>query len=1193
MKSQSWLKKALNIYIFNLVLLVGQLTAIGGSLPAYAEEETLKTFTSQSSAERKYPPGYTAEDYAIVAARNKAAEENFARERDRNVGVKNVEKDISSSECRTYAANDARRMTDLTTYRVVTGSQGYDEICNLRQRLNSQTGGPRIECGNGLELVGDSSSINRDGQLSSAESKYNTNVTNQTDGFDTEKLDEGRIAVNKRLDTAKAEEKRLSDLVPQKKQAYESARHRCEDDGYAYCTRAERNEIEALKNEYYASVQGLRKAVQERKAAKKAWEDYGKDVTRQEGKVLNAEAEMEQNDQNQKQSDALSGIENTATGEGGGLTGPVYETNEALKEAIDRYTSNAAAFAEEKIAEASRLEFLNTNKGDYEFYELALKDIDPNTRGGKLALSNLDVTAMASSSIKKLRCNPKRKHDSKAYHIFRAASATYIAASIGDNKSYNEMMGCIEKEVFNEDENNDEQFEAAEKALNSHTLIVDTMCTAVAPDPNNIPQLNGQDILPRERVEKLKQICDASAGVTCAPGQETGCAPRTKETALEMYQTALMIAQQELGDKRQLVATAEANVEKGKKKIAATKKSIAIAIALDILWKIIAQTDLGTGLGMNASSPPCFCAGMGFVAKSFWDNAKAAFFYAKYLYYGIQLKRWTAYTKKWEKKLEEAREHTHLACNYDEALSMEGKHKTFAEKTKKEAIKAHNAAKESVLNSINKDNLGAMGKTGFLILPKGISNEDKTYIVEFYLKKYMKVVGSTAMNLVFPNAFAANSETGSNTETATDSTMSDTTNSAKALGMTMGSSSFYQFVISQNDHWKEQAYDADGAPGSGYVRNDNPIMYCDHAQGGSGNCIKPEIVGMPTPETRVRLITNAVEMVSENISGMLEHLDQSVDHRDKYVQLLNQMREAMKLQEKGLDMQHEQKPVMKAASCMKKGTNGDFEIDQGCQCQETGTCASLQYGNFGEFTPGVIADSADSIKKYSDASLSGNLKEANVASGEMSKTSNAVRRKIRKSFNEMNKLRKKNGQDNLNYADASRDSIQKRREASFTKYKKLFPSEYKFEKVSGGLASFYGNLDNPNTKTAVRKSPLLASTRSSKPKTGSGAGIGKGGKGSIEDKQKGIDFTFDDGTYYDGENVAEGGNSAGGLGGAGEEYATDAGEREYGHVRSVSFDQDGTGISKDTKKSIFKIITGRYIKTAYPVLLNKKSRATR
>lgn len=1189
MKSQSWFKKALHIYLFNLLLVVGQITAIGGPLPAYAVDAPVEEKSI-------YPPGFTKEDFKLVADRNAAAEANNKREQERNQGVVEVEKDVSSSkECRTYAANDERRMNDLVEYRTVTGAQGYDEICRLRQQLSSQTGGPSVQCGNTLELVGDSTDINRNGSLSEAETKYSADVTDQIDNIDDGAWEEKKNAVNARDKKAKEEVQRLRALVPEKRARYESARSRCEADHHSYCSRDERNEISRLKVAYESSVAGLRAAEKEAKAAQHAVRTYGQAVVQQEGKVTGAGDDMASNDAKMAESDALSGVENTATGAGGGLTGPVYETNEALKKAIDRYTSNAAAFAEEKIAESQRLEFLNANNGDYKYYEQALKDIDPNTRGGKMSLSNLDVMAMASASIKKLKCSPQRKHDSKAYHIFRAASATYIAASIGDNDTYNETMACLKDENFNTVENNDQQFESAEKALNSHTLIVDTMCTEVAPDPDNIPQINGVDVLPRERIVKLKEICDAAAGTTCAPGQENGCAPRSRETALEMYTTALMIAQQELTDKRQLVATAEANVAKGKNKIKATTKSIAIAIALDILWKVIAQTDLGTGLGMNASSPPCFCAGMGFVAKSFWDNAKAAFFYAKYIYYGVQLVRWKNFTAKWERKLEEAREHTHLACNEDKAIALAGTHKNFADKTKKDAVDAHNAAKDSVYKSIQKE--GASGsmdkKTGYLILPDGISNDEKQFLVENYLAKYMKFVGKTAMNIVFPSAFATDTQTGSNNETATDNVMGDTTTSAKALGMTMGSSSFYQFVISQNDHWKEQAFNADiKHQESGYVHNDNPIMYCD--EGGGSNCIKEEVAGMPTPETRVRLIAQTVEIVTENISGMLEQLDIGVNQRDQYVMLLNQMREAMKLGEQGLDTQVEEKPVTKASACMAQGLNGDFEIDKDCQCALTNNCASLKYGNFGEFSPGVLADGEQAAKNFADSSLSGKLKKANVAAGDLSGNSDAVRRRIRLNYKNINKLRAKTGRSKLNFSRAAKRSIQKRRQQAFAKYKKLFPKEYKFEKVRGGLASFSGNLDMDGATTRSDRS-ALASLGNSNSNTGSSEAIGTGGKGSIGAAKpkgfQGLDFDFEDEDNASDVNYdATDDKALAALNGSSSAGSNDSNQR-YKHERTLYGDgeKNSSGINKDTKRNIFGIISSRYKKTAFPLFLGDQS----
>ncbi len=1200
MKSFNRAKRVIIVYVLNLVLIAVQVTAIGGAIPSYANDSI--TTSGSTSNEKEtinsafVPPGFTSEDFKVVEEVNRIAKENREREMNRNDNKEDVEHDISSSKCRTQAANRRERMTDITNYRSVTGQQGYDEICRLRQKLARQTGGPTVSCSGLADMEGNSADINRNGELQGLENRYKADPGAQVAGFDTPDWAAKKEAAEKRLAEAKTEVVAKRKIVPVKFRAYEQKKNSCEGRNFGCTNRADREELERLRNDYMTSARGLVEAEKEFKAAKKHHDDFGKPLRSEKQNMAGAETDVLSNKANMVATDNFSGA---SEGANGNLTGPVFETNEELKSAIGRYTANAAEFAQEKMEFVRELEFQNQQRGEYEIYELALKDYDKGSKGGKMALSNLDVMAMASAAIKKLKCNTKDDFESKAYHIFRAASATYVAAIIRDKGSNQDFNQCIKDEIFNKDENdekeekNDDQFEAVEKGLNSHTQIVDSMCMTVNPDPDNIPTVNGTPVVPRERVEHLKKVCDASAGIGCTAGQEEGCAPRTRETALEMYQTALMIAQHELSDKRQLVATAEANVKKGKKKIKTTKRNIMITNALFVMHSILSKVFKATGTAKNSS--PCGC-GMPDIIMSIWHNKKNIFWVGLNMYFLRELVKWTNFTKKWQKKLEKARNHTHLACNYDEAVAAHGGHVAFAEDTKRKAEEAYRKSKEEVMGFMEKENLGPLDKkTGYFKMPKGISKEQEKIAVQIYLKKYLTLAGKTAMNMVFPNAFAEDSSTGSNNETALPTGMEQTQRSAMAAGMAIGSTSFYHFVLRQNEHWQEQSFDADGkeGAGTGYKHNDNPIMYCNEG-GDSGNCIREGTLGMATPETRIHTITKAVALVQENLSGLLEHLDTAVGQRDKYVKLLNQMRNAMTLGRQGMDTQLEEKPVVRIASCMKKGNGGSFEIDKTCSCQATGSCASLQYPDIGEFSPGVMAENEAAVKKFADADLSGKLDQANVAAGELNKNSNAVRRKIRDNFKELNKEREKNNKKSIDYSKSAKKQLIASRAKSMMSYSKLFPSKFNSEKTRGGLSSYYNDANMGAGDGVVKKQPVLAAVGN----TSSGASSGSGGKGSLgkgsgDSNENGIGFDFDFG-------VDDGGLSA-------EELARLKKEREdaealaniskgqsegnsarYNHERMLSGNRlagDNTGINRDTKKNIFGIISSRYKKSAFPIFL--------
>ncbi|MBK25320.1 MAG: hypothetical protein CME70_15100 [Halobacteriovorax sp.] len=1204
MKSFNRTKKAILVYLLNFTLFAVQVTAIGGAIPSYANDSITTSGTTSNDEKKVYsafvPPGFTTEDFKVVEEVNRIAKENREREMNRNKNKEDVEHDISSSKCRTQAANRRERMTDITNYRAVTGQQGYDEICRLRAKLARQTGGPVVSCTGIGDMQGNSADINRNGELQGLEARYKDDPGGTVAGFETEDWEAKNKAAEERLEKARIDVVAKRKIVPEKYNAYMRKKNSCEGRNFGCTNRQDREELERLRIDYVTAARGLNEAEIEFKAAKKHNDDFAKPLRSEKGNMATAENDVLNNKQNMEATDNFSGATGGANGQ---LTGPVYETNEELKSAIGRYTANAAEFAQEKMEFVRELEFQNQQRGEYEIYELALKDYDKGSKGGKMALSNLDVMAMASAAIKKLKCNKKDDFESKAYHIFRAASATYVAAIIRDKGSNQDFNQCIKDEIFNEnekgekEEKNDEQFEAVEKALNSHTQIVDSMCMTVNPDPDNIPTVNGTPVVPRERVEHLKKVCDASAGIGCKQGQEEGCAPRTRETALEMYNTALMIAQHELSDKRQLVATAEANVKKGKKKIKTTKRNIIVTNALFVMHRLLSKVYKAIGTALNSS--PCGC-GAPFIALSKAHWGFYLVWFGLNAYFLAELIKWTNFTKKWEKKLDKARNHTHLACNYGEAKANYAIHKNFAEDTKRKAEEAYRKSKEEVMGFLEKENLGSLEKkTGFFKMPKGYEKEHEKFAAEIYIKKYIKNASHSVFNLIFPSAMANSLAEEDNIDVASgnvnQANIKETERSAMAAGMAIGSTSFYHFVIRQNEHWQEQAFDADGKEGSGtgYVHNNNPIMYCNEG-GEAGDCIKEGTLGMATPETRIHTITKTVALVQENLSGLLEHLDTAVGQRDKYVKLLNQMRNAMTLGRQGMDTQIEEKPVIRIASCMKKGNGGSFEIDKTCSCQATGTCASLQYPDIGEFSPGVVAENEAAVKKFADADLSGKLDQANVAAGELNKNSNAVRRKIRDNFKELNKEREKNNLKSIDYSKAAKKQLIASRAKSMMTYSKLFPSKFKAEKTRGGLSSYYNDANLGAGDGTVKSQPVLAAVGN----TNSSASAGSGGKGSLgksgDSKKDGIGFDFDFGVDDEGLSAEElarlrkDREDAEALARISKGQAEGSNSR-YGHQRVLSddstFSSDNTGINRDTKKNIFGIISSRYKKSAFPIFL--------
>jgi hypothetical protein len=184
----------------------------------------------------------------------------------------------------------------------------------------------------------------------------------------------------------------------------------------------------------------------------------------------------------------------------------------------------------------------------------------------------------------------------------------------------------------------------------------------------------------------------------------------------------------------------------------------------------------------------------------------------------------------------------------------------------------------------------------------------------------------------------------------------------------------------------------------------------------------PERTGFPLPETRHVYIMSVVRQIQKNMmlhqyrvgdcwstgadSGTgktLASAGSGVDNApstvcgmaNRYAQLVRYARRQMGLSDVGLDEVALAPEIKANGVCLKFSRFGNPIPDPVCQCRLNNTCVQYNNPTFGNFS--TSASSAGSLAvRMANATLEGDLEGAGVAAGELSSQSNAIRRSLRK-----------------------------------------------------------------------------------------------------------------------------------------------------------------------------------------------------
>lgn len=502
--------------------------------------------------------------------------------------------------------------------------------------------------------------------------------------------------------------------------------------------------------------------------------------------------------------------------------------------------------------------------------------------------------------------------------------------------------------------------------------------------------------------------------------------------------------------------------------------------------------------------------------------------------------------------------------------------------------------------------------------PEFIDDELKKFGLE--LKKTVIKGARSVAEVMFPEARAAAeiTEDKSNMKkevscSASDQSGGKTDLVACSVGVLKGSTSFSYFLVRRNRGWQNQALDVTRSSS----RVPTGINYMATTSGSLQNEVNALPIenqtGMAIPETRINTIMNLIKTITEHMALSRLAMDELYLQRQEYITLLDRMKRRLNLGIEGLDDFQEIPKQARSMTCMSM-QGGEFSVDPKCSCKTNNSCSTFAYPTFDG--PGAVSSDSQMAFDLADASLSGNMEKANLSAGSLSQNAAKVKRRLGNSLDLYNQNRLDNGLPSLDDLVNQQRDIE--RQKSYDSFASLSPALAKFEtkqndsgnllaKSSGSYAKMLK--DNALTEKIIKDDSLANGKKdesvTAKYESGKGvasAGSSSSSKGDGEKSDSLIDFDF----KADGEDTI-GNEFAGDI----SEFADGAlysGNGSNKDLRALNdggtadefFGSNGSGrspasatkkrsqINENAKVSIFKIISKRYERSAYPVLLKRK-----
>jgi hypothetical protein len=617
------------------------------------------------------------------------------------------------------------------------------------------------------------------------------------------------------------------------------------------------------------------------------------------------------------------------------------------------------------------VEFQEKHNAEFEIYQAAMEDFDPDTESGKRALSNIEMLSMASAALQLLSCKDISDIKTRSYPLLKVASANFVASTINDTQNYTDatkncIMACESITNIKEDQKNGSLLYPQFKKKDL-TNVVSNCKAAGGVDGLFLNDANADD----DKNEQIKSI-ERAANLHNELVSATELMIANRENAINMFQTAHAAAMMELTTKTSRVAAAEGELAQARAWKAKAMKSILIYI--------------GVLAALRAANSGCWgCLSSHVAAAAITllfhrrDKAKAE-----------------AKIAKWEKKLQEARIHGMMACNYPgEGAGLEAMER---------ASSIPRIFKKSIIDGlVTAEVTSPLDKKQYYVR----SLKESDFIKGNKIKEFSMKMTSSFANILFPNLMA--------------------TSTTDSLGIHSQSASFRYYMQMRLGAWKLLTFNA-----AKLVDLRQTMVSIDHLHPvlPVGTSIKQamarnttqfagktiEKTGFALPETRVVLLAAIVEMMNGNMGTLNDSLIAVTRIRDSYVSWLDRVRDAAGLGTTGTEDDEAEKETRNGV-CMTSESSGIFSLDASCECSKSGSCATFKGPQFSSFTPGSMKSAASIATDQANANMNGNIEGANVAAGKLKDESSAVGKIIKDEENKLNKIRKANGLPPKNISD--------------------------------------------------------------------------------------------------------------------------------------------------------------------------------
>lgn len=1031
--------------------------------------------------------------------------------------------------------------------------------------------------------------------------------------------------------------------------AKNAAEAKCDDDkGYYSCTPKRRAERDAARARYAQAKQAVVAAQAEYNAARSAYRSSPKDVANN-NQAAQDDIRGNANEliaSHAISGCGGSGDISINTSSECTLSGPLVEADNKLTYIANKSIEGAKDMAAQRADALFNMELEQKYAADYELYEMAvnggftedhaqkninsLDQIDAmsdnnrlKTKNLKLTISNIKTVALASSAVKDVVCEQHKmsEADSKATYIFKAAAATWLMAVVNDTDFYSEESDCrITEEITNDRKN--VQIESIEKAANVSDQMLENICLRVRPPaapPEGYDWRDYGDT--KEDAEYFVKILTGyttPAGIEYPPlrercdeylvklrGEEFRDKPRTREMAIEMIAEAEALAMEELMAKNEKLMIADANVKKGEKWLADVNKRLKMAYALYAVVMAAWANAMGICAGCG---PHCgFCCGMCGTAAKLATSAAVIMGTLIIAQLLNEKKRAKSFLKQWKKKFHHAKYFTHLACNFETAHEEENVMKELGKEAKKRKQNEIEKAKRDAIRGVNED----INESVLLS-----SNEKKTSYLENLMDMLIKPVYAAGDEVT---GTFKDEDKPKNADDATRNQKRNVKSNTNALNIAEGTESFRFFLVQRNLNFQNQSNDITNQPE--HSRKDPAIANAGVRKNVKGGIIRSvdelaekhlsgkvlealdglkakEKTGFPTPESRLITIQNAKLLFMENINLLHGGIPEVAFQRDQIVDLLTETRRRLDLNDAGLGdttliPNGGPKPV-----CVV-GAVEDLNFDPKCGCREKDSCASFEYPQFTPTTPNALKTQGLLSTTAANSLMSGNLSGAAVNGGKLASNAAAVRDDLLEIRGKLETSSGQNGNRGRK-TGGSNDLLKDARDLANATESRTDDSLNNLgvdgrNSLLGRVRSALLNEDGKDLASLAKDANNSDSDSRSSRFARRGASQKGDGKDKGKDDISSEVFSLTGGeSNLDLEGLTDEEKRRLGLLGNGDQLGSTGANN--GHIRRLSDSQGGSaggvdkndpfyGINKNRNNSLFKIISRRYKKTAFPRLL--------